>query len=148
MICHICSNNKINNEVNGGQVLIAGVPHPCKTCVYRNAIETNMPNAPVLKSNFVPTNKARNIQRVYIAGKLSAMAVDYIVNMHKMAEEAEFVRRLGFAVYVPFMDILMGFKFGYNNYSDYFDNSQPFLKNAKLFMYVRDGSPHLERKEK
>ena len=67
------------------------------------------------------------MRRVYIAGALNAMSVDYIKNMHKMMTCANEVKKAGFAVYVPCIDILMGLKFGDYEYADYFNNSQPFL---------------------
>lgn len=66
-------------------------------------------------------------KRVYVAGKLNGMAVDYVKNCHSMIEWAEKIRRLGFSVYVPCVDFLMGVHFGYYTYEDYFDNSQPWL---------------------
>ena len=65
--------------------------------------------------------------RVYVAGKLNDLAVDYLFNVHKMMETAEEVRLAGFSVFVPAIDLLMGIKHGYRNYNDYFDNGQPWL---------------------
>lgn len=65
--------------------------------------------------------------KVYVAGKLNAMAVDYLYNVHKMMEQAEKLRKEDFSVFVPAIDLLMGIKFGYKDYHDYFDNSQPWL---------------------
>jgi hypothetical protein len=67
------------------------------------------------------------MRRVYIAGKLNAMAVDYIRHCHEMMQWAETVRKLGYSVYVPCVDFLMGVQFGYYTYDDYFNNSQPWL---------------------
>lgn len=69
-------------------------------------------------------------KRVYVAGKLNGMAVDYIKNCYTMMEWAEKVRKLGFSVYVPCIDFLMGVHFGNYEYQDYFDNSQPWLEVA------------------
>lgn len=66
--------------------------------------------------------------RVYIAGKLNDMAPEYIKNMHRMMEQAERVRKMGFSVFVPCLDILMGLMTGEWNYEDYFQNSQPWLE--------------------
>jgi len=33
-------------------------------------------------------------------------------------------------VFVPAIDFMMGMKFGYNNYKDYFENGQPWLLAA------------------
>ena len=69
-----------------------------------------------------------NKYKIYVAGPLNAMAVDYLNNVSNMMTEAEHLRRLGFSIYVPAIDLLMGIKFGYTGYNDYFDNSQPWLK--------------------
>ena len=71
-----------------------------------------------------------NKKKIYVAGPLNAMAVDYLKNVSNMMTEAEHLRRLGFSIYVPAIDLLMGIKFGYTSYNDYFDNSQPWLKAA------------------
>lgn len=71
-----------------------------------------------------------NKYKIYVAGPLNAMAVDYLKNVSNMMTEAEHLRRLGFSIYVPAIDLLMGLKFGYTDYSDYFNNSQPWLKAA------------------
>lgn len=67
--------------------------------------------------------------RIYIAGKLNAMAVDYLHNVHKMMKTAEMVRKEtdGYGVFIPAIDLLMGIKFGYEDYHDYFDNGQFWL---------------------
>jgi len=65
--------------------------------------------------------------RVYIAGKLNDMAVGYLYNVHNMMETAEEVRKAGFSVFIPAIDLLCGIKHGYTNYHDYFDNGQPWL---------------------
>ena len=65
--------------------------------------------------------------RVYVAGKLNDDAVGYINNLRAMFFTAERVRKAGFAVFVPGLDFLMGVVIGGWEYSDYFDNSQPWL---------------------
>ena len=74
--------------------------------------------------------------RVYVAGKLNDMAVDYLHNVHKMMDFAEAVRLAGFSILVPAVDLLMGIKHGYNKYEDYFDNSQPWLMAADAVITV------------
>ena len=64
---------------------------------------------------------------VYIAGALNSDAVGYIKNMHNTIAHGLKVKKLGFAVYVPGTDFLMGLVDGNFDYPDYFDNSQPFL---------------------
>jgi len=65
--------------------------------------------------------------KVYIAGKLNDMAVGYLYNVHKMMKTAEDVKRAGYSVFVPAIDLLMGIKFGYTHYEDYFNNNMPWL---------------------
>jgi hypothetical protein len=65
--------------------------------------------------------------KVYVAGKLNDPACDYIKNMHNMIKEAGTLRKAGFAVYVPCIDMLEGLVDGHFEYEDYFNNSQPFL---------------------
>lgn len=67
------------------------------------------------------------MKRVYVAGKLNGMACDYIKHVHRMILAAEDVRKAGFAVFVPGIDFLQGLVFGYWDYKDYFNNSQPWL---------------------
>lgn len=40
---------------------------------------------------------------------------------------AEKVRRMGYSVYIPCIDLQMGLTFGHYEYDDYFNNSQPWL---------------------
>lgn len=74
--------------------------------------------------------KYHRTPKIYIAGKLNDMAVDYIKNVHKMIQCSEIVRKAGFAVFVPAIDVLNGFVHGDWEYKDYFDNSQPWLLAA------------------
>jgi hypothetical protein len=67
------------------------------------------------------------MKRVYIAGKLNDDACGYIKNLHRMIVAAERVRKAGFAVFVPCLDILQGIVAGNLGYEDYFDNSQSWL---------------------
>jgi len=67
------------------------------------------------------------MKRIYIAGKLSDDACGYIKNLHRMIETARSVRRAGFSVYVPGNDFLEGLVAGNFEYSEYFNNSQPWL---------------------
>ena len=78
------------------------------------------------------------INRIYIAGALNAMAVEYIKNLHKMFSLANMIREAGFSVYIPGLDLLMGIQFGNWEYEDYFQNSQPWL-DASDSVYVVPG---------
>jgi len=80
------------------------------------------------------------MKRIFISGKLDAdNAVKYLQNVHEMMCAAEFIKSRGYSVYVPCIDLLMGIKFGYENYNDYFDNSQPWLEVSDA-VYVIPGS--------
>ena len=72
----------------------------------------------------------------YVAGKLNDDACGYIQNLNRMIRCAVKIRRLGYDVYVPGIDILMGLIAGNYEYEDYFDNSQAFLRRADLVIVV------------
>ena len=76
------------------------------------------------------------IKRIYVAGTLNDMACGYIQNVHNMIKDAEEVRKAGFSIFVPGIDLLCGIVNGDWNYKDYFDNSQPWL-DASHAVYVR-----------
>ena len=65
--------------------------------------------------------------KVYIAGALNSNAIGYINNLHRMIFWSEKIRKLDVAVFVPGNDLLMGLVVGNYEYTDYFENSQPFL---------------------
>jgi hypothetical protein len=73
--------------------------------------------------------------KCYVAGKLNADAVGYIQNMHIMIKAARDLRGLGVSVYVPCNDFLEGLVDGHFGYTDYFNNSQPWLE-ASDFLFV------------
>lgn len=70
------------------------------------------------------------MKKIYIAGKLNADAVNYIKNMHNMIKTADQIRRLGYSVYIPCLDILSGLVAGDYDYKDYFENNLPWLEVA------------------
>lgn len=76
--------------------------------------------------------------KCYVAGKLNADAVGYIKNMHHMITAAKLIRDLGVAVYVPCNDFLEGLVDGDFDYTDYFENSQPWL-SVSDFVFVCSG---------
>lgn len=76
------------------------------------------------------------MKRVYVAGRLSDPAIDYIRNIHRMMQWADEIRKLGCSVYVPCLDLLMGIFVGHYCYDDYFDNSQPWLDAANAVFLV------------
>jgi hypothetical protein len=69
-------------------------------------------------------------KRIYVAGKLNDMAVNYLQNVSRMMKTAEEVRKVGYSVFVPCIDLLMGIMFGDYDYPDYFNNSQPWIEVA------------------
>lgn len=72
------------------------------------------------------------MKKVYISGKLNDETIGYIKNMHKMMEYAEKVKKLGFAVFVPCLDVLMGIKFGNYTYKDYADNNMAWVEVSDI----------------
>ena len=66
-------------------------------------------------------------KRIYVAGKLNDMAVAYIKNVRGMCIEADSIRKMGYSVFVPCLDVLMGLIAGDYDYNDYFENNQPWL---------------------
>lgn len=77
-----------------------------------------------------------------MAGRLNANnAVDYLFNVHMMCQVAEAVRMCGFSVFVPCIDLVMGIIFGYEEYENYFDNSQPWIDVSEAVMLVPGWRP-------
>jgi hypothetical protein len=76
--------------------------------------------------------------KAYVAGPLNSDACGYIQNMHRMIKVARELRQLGVAVYVPCNDFLEGLVDGGFNYTDYFENSQPWLEVSD-FIFVCPG---------
>jgi len=64
---------------------------------------------------------------IYIAGALRADVPTYISNCSKMIKTAEKVRRQGYAVYIPCLDLIQGLVMSDLSFSDYFDNSAEVL---------------------
>lgn len=66
--------------------------------------------------------------RVYICGKLRSHSLGYIKNLSRMIKEAEMVRKSGFAVFIPGLDILQAIYSGDCNFKELFGNSIEWLK--------------------
>lgn len=75
--------------------------------------------------------------KVYVAGKLNAMAVDYLKNVSAMIKKSEEIRKLGFSVFVPCVDLLRGIVSGDFEYGDYFYNNVSWLRCSDA-IYVMD----------
>jgi nucleoside 2-deoxyribosyltransferase len=80
---------------------------------------------------------------IYIAGRLSknedhsvSDAVQYLYNVSKMMETAQTVKEAGYSVLVPALDLLMGMKFGYKTYDDYFNNNLVWVAKADAVYLV------------
>jgi len=72
---------------------------------------------------------------VYVAGKLNADAVGYIKNVHNMIRVSNEIRRLGYSVFVPCLDILCGLLAGDFTYQDYALNNMKWLEKSDI-VYV------------
>ena len=78
------------------------------------------------------------MKKIYVAGALNSDAVGYIRNLHSMISYSNKLRRKGYSVFVPGLDILMGLLDGNFDYQDYFENSQPWLVVSDI-MFVCPG---------
>ena len=78
------------------------------------------------------------IPMIYVAGKLNDLAIDYLLNVRRLMDGAEDVRKLGMGYYCPAIDFIMGITFGYKSYHDYFDNGQVALLHCDA-VYVTNG---------
>lgn len=68
------------------------------------------------------------MKRIYIAGPLNAGAVEYLRNVSRMIQVGISVRRVGYAVFVPALDLLMGIVDGAFSYNDYAENNLAWLE--------------------
>ena len=88
------------------------------------------------------------MKRIYIAGALNADAVHYIQNLHRMIIWADKIRKQGCGVFIPCLDFLSGLVDGHYNYSDYFDNNQPWMEVADAIFvtpgWENSGGTHKE----
>jgi hypothetical protein len=75
---------------------------------------------------------------IYIAGKLNADAVGYLKNVHNMIVFADMVRKMGYAVLIPCLDLLSGIVFGNYEYEDYFNNNSHWLLKADAVLVLPD----------
>ncbi|HOK45183.1 MAG TPA: DUF4406 domain-containing protein [Bryobacteraceae bacterium] len=76
------------------------------------------------------------MKRVYIAGKLNADACAYLQNVAVMIRTAVAVRRLGFSVFIPCLDLLTGVVAGDLTYHDYADNNMRWLEVADAVLVL------------
>ena len=73
---------------------------------------------------------------VYIAGALRADVPQYIINVHNMIRWGEIVRREGFIVVIPALDLLQGLIMGDMHFKDYFDNSFGIIERCDAIFVV------------
>ncbi len=78
----------------------------------------------------------RRKRRCYIAGALTADSFTYLANCHRMIQTAERLRRFGYSVYVPCLDVLMAIMFGNATHEAYSGNSLPWLEAADFVCLV------------
>ena len=85
---------------------------------------------------------------IYIAGALSGDTPTYISNSSKMIRYGELVRRSGYSVFIPCLDILQGLVMGDMEYDDYFNNSYAILPRCDaLFLTPRWENSNGTKKE-
>lgn len=76
-------------------------------------------------------------KRIYVAGPLTAdHPVDYLRNCRRMMQLAEELRQMGYAPYVPCLDLLMGLQFGYDRVEDYQDVTLAWVTAADGVMLL------------
>ena len=78
------------------------------------------------------------MKRIYIAGRLNDLAPQYIQNVHNMIKIADEIRRMGFAVFVPCLGLLMGIVSGNYKYEDYAENSISWLEVSDALFVLPD----------
>ena len=78
------------------------------------------------------------MKKIFVSGKLNGCSCEYIKNLHQMVRVTNEIRDLGFAVFCPGIDILLGFLDGNFEYDDYFDNNVEFLKVCDALYVMPD----------
>lgn len=73
---------------------------------------------------------------VYIAGALRGDIPTYISNCSKMIRYGELVRRTGYSVFIPCLDVLQGIVMGDMEFEDYFNNSFSILPRCDAVFLV------------
>ncbi len=88
----------------------------CSLCSYSAPLELPVHERPI----------------AYIAGALNDMSCAYLQNVRQMILWAEKIRELGYAVFIPGIDLLCGIACDDWNYDVCFNNSQPFLAKSDI----------------
>lgn len=68
------------------------------------------------------------MKRIYIAGALNSDSMGFLGNCHRMIDTGNKVRKAGYAVFIPCLDVLLGLYDGGMEYHEFFNNSVEFLK--------------------
>jgi len=80
------------------------------------------------------------MKRVYVAGALNADAVGYIRNLRRMLKHAILIRKSGYAVFVPGLDILMLLLSDTITYNFVFFNSYSWIRVSDAVYVVPKSS--------
>ncbi len=80
----------------------------------------------------IPETQLHEKPICYVAGALNDASFAYIQNVRNMILWADKIRALGYAVFIPGIDLLCGIACSGWKYDDYFNNSQPFLAKADI----------------
>ena len=80
----------------------------------------------------VPKSPVHERPIAYIAGALSDMCWDYLKNVRNMILWSDKINALGYAVFVPGLDLLCGIATNDWDYTKAFANSQPFLAKSDI----------------
>jgi hypothetical protein len=67
---------------------------------------------------------------VYIAGALRGTIPEYLSNVSRMVKTGEAVRRQGYSVFIPGLDLLNGVVLGDLEFHDYFLNSWSWIPKS------------------
>jgi hypothetical protein len=115
--------------------------HDCDGCDLAD-VDTCRDFAYMHDGAHVPAQVRR--RRVYIAGPLNALAVDYLKNVHRFVAADRALRRHGLAPYNPALDLLTGIFDGDLSYAHYFDPNFAWLEASEA-VYLLDHSPGADR---
>jgi hypothetical protein len=70
------------------------------------------------------------MKTLYVAGPLNSDACGYLKNVHSMLKHADAIRRKGWSVFIPALDLLCGIYAGDLDYPDYFENNAEWLRRS------------------
>jgi hypothetical protein len=115
--------------------------HSCDGCDLAS-VETCRDFACMHDGHHEPVRVSR--RRIYIAGPLNALAVDYLKNVHRFVAADRSLRRHGLAPYNPALDLLTGIMDGEFEYECYFAPNFAWLEAAEA-VYLLGHSPGADR---